>query len=122
MTTYMTTVKGTNRYGGPFSHIWEVQRWLNERDYRPDEWDFTDVVRERLSGRRYGSGPAELKNRLDNDEFDVPCGERAFDGDHVDVFAHYSEKQGAFEVILDAECVECGFKHSTTEILTPTPK
>lgn len=120
MTTYMTTILGTNKFGGPFSHTWEIQRWLDEHDYEPEEWDFDGNTKAQLAEFSHNPNPVELKRELDNGEYDYPCGERAF-GDNVVDSGAWTTESGYVEVSVTAQCEECGFTHKQSAVLNPEP-
>jgi hypothetical protein len=106
--------------GGPFSRLWEVQQWVDEHDYQPDDWNFHTRTRERIDR---GTGPDHetIKQRIDTHEYDYPCGAREFSEDKTTTYGFVTES-GNVEVVVDAECDECGFTHSDSTILAPTPK
>lgn len=111
---YLINVVDTNRYGGPFSHLWEVQQYIDKKGYDADQWEFTSDDTEY---RSY----SDLKSKIDNGEINVPCGERNFNEDHTETYITYDEQLESFEVDVVAECTECGFKHDVQTHVEPTP-
>lgn len=117
----MTNVLDSNRFGGSFSKLWEVQAWADEHDYGPDDWEWSEQTREKFEEYSHKLDPEEAKRRVDEREFTVPCGERVFTRESVETYGHVNEDRGLVEADVVAECVECGFKHTASKLLTPAP-
>jgi len=112
----MTTVINTNIYGGPFSELWEVQRWVVNHGYDPSEWDFTQST---LNAAYFDA--SEVKEKVDAGEYTVPCeGSCSLSEDNAETFSTYDEQLDSFEVVLDATCEDCGFTYTETTHLTPS--
>jgi hypothetical protein len=115
MSSYFINVIDTNRFGGPFSNLWQVQQYVNSHEL-PNGWEFG-----RKNRQSSFFDHEEAKERIDNDEIDVPCGERAFSEDEAETLIVFDEQLGVFEVTLWAECTECGFEHQVSEHMNPEP-
>jgi len=120
MKAYMTTIIGTNKFGGPFSKAWEIQQWLDEQGYEPEEWDLAEATREELNAYSHRRDPDELKQDLDAGEYDYPCGERVFEDDTIDSSA-WTTESGYVEVSVTGICEKCGFRHEQSAVLNPEP-
>lgn len=117
----MTNVLDSNNYGGPFSELWEVARWVDEHDYDPDDWEFSDRERDRRERFDHMLDPEEVKRRIHNGEIDIPCGERDFDDADPEVYGWTETDRSTVEVNVIVECQQCGYKHSGSEIVVPEP-
>lgn len=120
MSTYFTT-NLNGGFGGPFSKVWEVQKWVHDHNLDPDEWDFEEQTRERINEAYHDKCADEVAAEIDNQEHTVPCGKREFTGRSTETYGFVNETRGVVEVNVIAECTECGFKHKTNTLLSPTP-
>jgi len=106
MSDYSVNLVGTNSYLMPMNRLWKLQKEIIERDLDVEEWEFVDP-----DGFRQDA--TQLKQELDNEEIDYPCGK--MDLSNPEAYSWKTERDNTAEVSVTATCKQCGWEFSGSD-------